>query len=93
MENVDYTYHDAIEHLGGHITKCYITGREIDITKDDFNLDHIIPASKGGTGELSNMGITIPEVNQMKNNLLLDDFIALCKEVLENQGFEVNKVK
>lgn len=93
MENTDYTYKDAIDHLGGTITKCYLTGREIDITKDDFNLDHIIPASKGGTCELNNMGITIPEANSMKSNLLKEDLFDLCKEILEYNGYEVKKLE
>ena len=86
-----FTYKDAIDHLGGTITKCYITGREIDMTKDDFNLDHIVPASKGGSGELSNMGITIPQINSMKSDLELHEFFAFCKEILENNGYEVTK--
>lgn len=87
----EFTYKDAIDHLGGTITKCYITGREIDMTKDDFSLDHIIPAAKGGTGELTNMGITIPQANSMKSDLELEEFFALCKEILENNGYKVTK--
>lgn len=86
-----FTYHDAIDHLGGKITKCYLTGREIDITKDDFSLDHIIPIAKGGSCELENMGITIPEANSMKSDLILEDFFSLCKEILQNNGYEVWK--
>ena len=91
LEN-NFTYHDAIDHLGGEITKCYLTGRKIDITKDDFTLDHIIPVSLGGSCELDNMGITIPEANSMKSNIMLDDFFNLCKEILEFNGYEVNKI-
>lgn len=86
-----FTYKDAIDHLGGTMTKCYITGREIDMTKDDFNLDHIIPVSKGGSGELSNMGITLPQINSMKSDLELHEFFAFCKEILENNGYEVTE--
>lgn len=86
-----FTYHDAIDHLGGMITKCYLTGREIDITKDNFTLDHIVPVAKGGSCELENMEITIPEANAMKSDLMLDDFLDLCKEILENQGYSITK--
>ena len=86
-----FTYHDAINHLGGTITKCYLTGREIDITKDNFTLDHIVPVAKGGSCELENMEITIPEANAMKSDLMLDDFLNLCKEILENQGYSIIK--
>lgn len=91
IETMEYTYKDAINHLGGEVTKCYLTGRAIDITKDDFNLDHIIPASRGGSCELTNMGITIPEVNSMKSNLLVEELLDLCKEVLEYNGYSVTK--
>ena len=39
------------------------------MTKDDYQLDHITPVSKGGTNELVNMAIACPEANQMKGGL------------------------
>lgn len=64
-----YKSEDALKHLNGPYTKCYLTGIDIDMTKDDYQLDHILPTSRGGTNELSNLGITCPEVNQMKGGL------------------------
>lgn len=87
-----FSYTDALKHLGGLQCKCYLTGRSIDITTDDFELDHIIPVSKGGPCELSNMGITCPEANRSKTDLTLDEYLALCKEVLEYNGYEVKKL-
>lgn len=84
-----YTYTEAIEHLGGWQTKCYLTGRPIDIKKDEYALDHIVPASKGGTNELSNMGITIPQANQMKSDLTVDELLLLCKEILIHHNYKV----
>ena len=41
--------------------------------------------------DLSNLGITIPSVNYAKNDLTIDEFISLCKSVLEYNGYTVNK--
>ena len=92
IENrLEYSYHDALEHVGGMQTKCYLTGQEINIETDDFNLDHIIPLDKGGSNELSNMGITIPEANASKTNLTVEEYIDLCKKVLTNFGYTITK--
>jgi len=72
----EYTYQEVIKHLGGTQLKCYLTGTSINILKDDYQLDHILPISKGGTNELSNMGITCPEVNQMKRGLTNEELFS-----------------
>lgn len=87
-----YTYHEAIEHLGGVNTKCYLTGIPIDICKDQYCLDHKIPTAKGGDNSLENMGITIPLANYSKSSMDLNEYLDLCKLVLEHNGYEVNKI-
>lgn len=87
----NYTYKDVIEHLGGLQTKCYLTGVPINIETDKYSLDHIVPVNKGGTNELDNLGITIPEANSSKTNLTVEEYIDLCKKVLENFGYTINK--
>lgn len=89
MPNTQFTYKEALEHLGGTKTKCYLTGRPIDIEKDEYCLDHIIPVSRGGSNELSNMAITIPSANISKADLTLEEYLKLCKEVLEHFGYTV----
>lgn len=86
-----YNYDTALIHLGGIETKCYLTGRPINIETDDYCLDHIIPASKGGSNELENMGITTPEANASKTDLTLEEYLELCKTVLQNFGYTVTK--
>lgn len=71
--------------------KCYLTGRNIDITKDDYHLDHIMPVSKGGSSSLDNLGITCPQANMSKSDMTIDEYLSLCKEVLENFGYTVTK--
>lgn len=84
-----YTYKDAIEHLGGLQTKCYLTGTPINLETDDYCLDHIIPTDKNGSNELSNMGITTPEANASKTNLNIEEYLSLCKKVLCNFGYTI----
>jgi CRISPR/Cas system Type II protein with McrA/HNH and RuvC-like nuclease domain len=91
MPNKNYTYKDVIEYFGGTTVKCELTGRNIDLLVDDYNIDHIIPVSRGGSNELDNMAFTIPQANAAKSNLTNEEFVALCKEVCENFGYEVIK--
>lgn len=74
----------------GDSPKCYLTGRPIDLSKSKtFQLDHIIPRSKGGKDTLENCGIACKDANQCKRDLYLEDYLQLCKEILENNGFSV----
>lgn len=88
----NYSYKDVLKYLGGGtIFKCYLTGQEIDITKDNYELDHKIPASKGGSNELENLGITIREANQAKSDLTISEFLDLCEKVLKHHNYTVIK--
>jgi len=69
----------------GKEPKCYLTGRPIDLENSkSYNLDHIIPRTRGGDNSLENCGLACREANQAKHNLLLEDFIKLCQEVVIN---------
>jgi CRISPR/Cas system Type II protein with McrA/HNH and RuvC-like nuclease domain len=71
---------------------CYLTGKKIDLyMPSTYQLDHIIPQSKGGKNTLRNMGLLLSEVNFAKGNLLVEDFIKLCVEVCEYNGYNVVK--
>ena len=81
---------DIINKFGTK-TKCYLTGTPIDLEKDDYCFDHIIPVSKGGSNDLSNLGITTPAANYSKSDLTVEEYLNLCKLVLEHHGYTVNK--
>lgn len=70
----------------GTKTVCYLTGREIDLIKDNYNFDHIVPVSKGGTGDIDNLGITVPIANRSKSDMTLEEYLDLCEEVLRYHG-------
>ena len=66
--------------------KCYLTGRPIDLSQwNTYNLDHVIPGSKGGKSTLDNCQLTCREANFAKCALSVDEFVSLCREVIEHQ--------
>lgn len=87
-----FGYKEVLDYIGGWETKCYLTGRPLNLKTDDYEFDHIVPISKGGSCELSNLGVTCAEANQAKADTKLEDFIQLCKDVLVNYGYKVEKL-
>lgn len=48
---------------------CYLCNKPMCI--EDFNIDHIIPVSKGGTNKQSNLAAVHPKCNQNKSDKIL----------------------
>lgn len=73
---------DFIERFG-EVDECYLTGRPIDINNPrTYQLDHIVPKSKGGSNSIDNCGITTREANNAKGYQSLEEFLLLCYDVL-----------
>lgn len=76
-----YSYKDVLNKIGAD-PKCYLTGEPIDLSKPEtYQLDHIIPTSKGGSNDLSNLGLCCRDANYAKGNLSLKELHALCKKI------------
>ena len=74
-------------------THCYLSGRKLNFNNPKgFSVDHVTPRSRGGTNELNNLGVCALEVNISKNNFTPKEYIQLCKEVLEFNGYKVEKL-
>jgi len=67
---------------------CPISGRKIYIG-DNAELDHIIPRSRGGGNNITNFQWLHVTVNQMKRNLLEEEFFALIEEIHQR----INRLK
>jgi 5-methylcytosine-specific restriction endonuclease McrA len=86
-----FTVHDFIEKFEKDPI-CQLTGRKIDLEeRDSWELDHIIPKSRGGDNSLTNCQVLCRDVNQAKGPMLEEEFISLCIEVLEHKGYSVDK--
>ncbi len=89
--SLSFKWQDVIEKFGWETT-CYLTGKEINLREPKtYQFDHVIPYSKGGTSEMNNLGIVCREANQAKHDMSVDEFIDLCKRVLEHNGYTIEK--
>lgn len=91
MKKKTFTKEELLVKIGDK-PKCYLSGRDIDLSKSrTYHLDHILPTSKGGPNTLDNCNIASKEANQSKHDMTLEEYIQLCKDVLENFGYKVDK--
>ena len=92
-KNITTTFNiDDVINKFGMETTCYLTGEKISLCVDNFQLDHIVPSSRGGDNSLENMGITHSIANQMKNSLLVNELIEWCVKILNHNGYIVTKI-
>jgi len=63
--------------------RCALSGRKL--TPETASLDHIVPLSRGGEHNLSNLWVLDHQVNMAKGTLMVDDFVAMCREVTQQQ--------
>ena len=63
---------------------CYITGDRIDLSDPkSYSLDHINPYHISQDNSVENLGLTTKDVNQSKAHLTLQQYIELCRKVVE----------
>lgn len=91
--NIQFTWRDVIEKFGWE-THCYLTGRPIKLKEPrTYQFDHITPVVQGGDSSLNNLGLACKDANQAKSHMTVEEFVGLCKEVLEHNGYEVKKIE
>ncbi len=56
--------------------KCALSGWTI--SPELFELDHIVPLSKGGSNEVENLQALHPLVNRAKGTMTNDEFVEMC---------------
>ena len=63
---------------------CYITGDRIDLSDSkSYSLDHINPYHISQDNSVENLGLTTRDANQSKSHLTLQQYIELCRKVVE----------
>jgi 5-methylcytosine-specific restriction endonuclease McrA len=90
LKTKTFNFEDVIEKFGVD-TKCYLSGEPINLYKNNYNLDHIIPVSKNGDNSINNLGITHEVVNRMKSDLTPEELMEWCIKILIYNGYKVSK--
>ena len=67
---------------------CKICGEELVINPkgENMQLDHIVPHTRGGTSELSNIVPVHKRCNQSKTNMTMEEMVELAKKVVKTHG-------
>lgn len=79
-----FTVDDIVKKFGEN-PRCYLTGDPIDIYQPQtYHFDHIIPVSRGGSSDISNLGICTNVANQAKHNMTHAEFIDFCRRVIDH---------
>ena len=63
--------------------RCAISGREL--TPESASLDHIVPLGRGGEHGIENVWVVDHRVNSAKGTMLCDEFVDMCRDVVEYQ--------
>jgi 5-methylcytosine-specific restriction endonuclease McrA len=77
-----FTIPQLLEKIGDD-PKCALTGRPVDLLDaSSYALDHVVPRAKGGANSLDNCQLVCSAANQAKHDMLQDEFVKLCEEVV-----------
>lgn len=58
--------------LDNGLMYCYLSGERIE--GDDYEIDHVIPVSNGGSDTVDNLRIVKPEYNRRKSDMSLSEY-------------------
>lgn len=68
--------------------KCAYSGR--DLTPETASVDHRQPISRGGANDLGNLAIVHTDVNAAKASMTVEEFVQVCREVVEHFDNQLN---
>lgn len=86
-----FLFQDVLDKIG-ESPVCYLSGRPIDLENArSYELDHVIPRSRGGDNSLDNLGVTTREINRAKGRLTNEEFILMCIDVVKHNGYTILK--
>jgi 5-methylcytosine-specific restriction endonuclease McrA len=63
--------------------KCAISG--IKLTGENLSLDHIVPLSRGGDSEITNLQLVEKRVNVMKSDMNIDELVQICEAIVKQK--------
>lgn len=64
--------------------RCALSGRQL--SPETAQIDHIVPISKGGSHDLSNIWIVENTINFAKGTMTVEEFVAVCRDVAQFEG-------
>ncbi len=68
---------------------CALTGRPLTTT--DAQIDHKIPRARGGLDTYENARWVLRKPNEVKRDLLDEELVELCRDILETIGATFKK--
>jgi len=73
--------------------RCAYCWEPIDFTdQKSWELDHVIPVSRGGSSEASNIVVTCFRCNRVKRDLTYHEFVLLCHKIATNHKATVEQL-
>ena len=91
QKTMTFNYKDVHAKYGDHF-QCALTGRPLQWNNpEDYQYDHIVPIARGGDNTLNNLQLLCTDANQAKGHLTDEEFIDLCKEVVQHAGYKIWK--
>ena len=58
---------------------CCLCGK--DFVEGDFEIDHVLPKSRGGSSEFDNLQLLCPTCNKSKHTMTTKEYINHCKKI------------
>ena len=82
-KSANMTATDIISLIRKQAYLCALSGRSL--SPETASMDHIEPLARGGEHSLQNVWIVDQHVNAAKGTMTVDEFVAMCREVVAHQ--------